>query len=465
MDINELKKKTVLVLGAGKTGIASANFLIGKANEVLLSESKNITQELQEKINQLIKSGVKIEVGRHSDDFIKKSNLVVISPGISPNTEVIKKINSSDIPIISDIELAKSFIDKPIIAVTGTNGKTTTTSLITHLINSSGKKAISCGNIGKPLIELEKKDIENIDYCVLEISSYQIYYSPDLSCEIAVCLNITPDHLDWHGNFKHYADTKKKLFLQQSSDSWAILNYNDNLLKNLKTKNKIFYFTSFIEDKEIFKSLSYLAYLEDEELKIKEKNEIFNIINKNELRIIGNHNIENALASIAVLKIINTKNSIVKDGLKSFEGVEHRLEYIKNILGKDFYNDSKATNPEATIKAIEALGHKQNKKLTLILGGKDKKTSLNEIISKIKEHVSEVILFGEAKERFKQELSNNNYIELKTVNNLSEAVTTSLKSKTDIVLFSPACSSFDMFKNYEERGKIFKDLVSRLKVN
>jgi len=195
---------------------------------------------------------------------------------------------------------------------------------------------------------------------------------------------------------------------------------------------------------------------------IKAKNTTEKILSINKFNILGSHNIENALASIAVSKIINLNNDVVSSGLQTFQGVEHRLEFVKRILNKDFYNDSKATNPEATVKAIEAF---TGKKITLILGGKDKKTSLAEMTSAIKKYVSEVILFGEAKERFKQEIEGSNYKEVKIVNNLNEAVETSLRSKTEVVLFSPACSSFDMFKNYEERGERFKELVSKYQTN
>ena len=214
MDLKELKKKNVLVLGAGKTGIACASFLLDKANKVLLSDNQEQSFNLP---------GVEVEFKKHSDEFINKADLIIISPGISPFSKIVKKINSLSIPIISEIELAKSFTNKPIIAVTGTNGKTTTTSLITHLINNSGKKAISCGNIGKPFIEVINHGLD-VDFYVLEISSFQIFYSPTLSCNIAVCLNIAADHLDWHGNLDNYIETKKKLFLQQKSNSWAVLN-------------------------------------------------------------------------------------------------------------------------------------------------------------------------------------------------------------------------------------------------
>ena len=456
MNINDLKKKTILVLGASRTGISSATFLLQRADKILLSDNKEKKEEFESKINFLIKEGVETEFGKNSEEFIKRADLVIISPGISPKQDIVKKINSLNIPIISDIELASYFIKKPVIAITGTNGKTTTTSLISHIINSSGKKATSCGNIGNPLIEVINEDV---DFFVLEMSSFQIYYSTAFNPDIAVCLNITPDHLDWHKDLNDYINSKEKLFRQQGPDTWSVLNLQDEIVKNFKTKNNIFYFS----EKDINSLPANIAYFEEDILKLKTKNEIKNIATKKDLQIIGRHNIENALASIAACNILGLTDKNINQGLKTFQGIEHRLEPVRNINGKEFYNDSKATNPEATIKAIEAINEeKKGKPITLILGGRDKKTSLNEMIRLIKDHVDEVILYGEAMERFKSELNNNNYNNLKIVYNLPEAIKASLNSNTQVVLFSPACSSFDMFKNYEERGKIFKEIVSKI---
>ena len=462
MDPNELKNKTVLILGAAKTGLASAKFLVNKVKRVLLSDNKEQSFDIQEEIQYLEKLGVEVEFNKNSTEFIDKADLVVISPGISPRTEIVKKLNQSKIPIVSDIELGTYFTNKPIIAITGTNGKTTTTSLITHIINKSNKKAIACGNIGRPFIDAVNKYDADIDYYVLEISSFQIFYSHTLSCNIAICLNITPDHLDWHNDLNHYIESKAKLFSQQKNNSWSILNLNDPITKNFKTNNNIFYFSYDLPTKTKLDSLSHLAFYENQYLKVKMQNTIENIIHKDELKILGLHNIENTLASIATSKIINIENNIINNAIKVFEGVEHRLEYVKKVHGKEFYNDSKATNPDSTIKAIEAISNKYGKNITLILGGRDKNTDLTKMINTIKGNINEVILFGEAKERFEKELTKNSYKELKTVQNLIEAIAKSLQSKTDVVLFSPACASFDMFKNYEERGKIFKELVSKL---
>lgn len=465
MDFKNLSDKTVLILGAGKTGIATANFLLGKARHILLSESKKIENYFYPDIDDLKKAGIQTEFGVNSDNFINKTDLVIISPGISPGSEIVKKINGLGIPLISDIELAKNYTTKPIIAITGTNGKTTTCSLITHILNSSSIKALACGNIGTPFIKAVDDNDKETDYYVLEISSFQIFYSPTLSCDIAICLNITPDHLEWHGSLENYIQAKQKLFSQQKSNSWSILNFNDPILRKFNVPGNLFYFSSDLIKSNPLGSSSHFAFLENDSLKVNINKKIDGVIKSNQLKIVGMHNIENALASIATAYILEIDQTKINEGLKTFQGVEHRLEFVKKINGKDFYNDSKATNPEATIKAIEALGMYGNKQITLILGGRDKNTSLNEMTQSIKKYVKNVILFGEAKERFNKELSKNNFKNLLTVNNLNEAVSASLGSKTDIILFSPACASFDMFKNYEERGNIFKELVGKIKVN
>jgi len=244
-------------------------------------------------------------------------------------------------------------------------------------------------------------------------------------------------------------------------NSWAILNISNETLKELETKNNKFYFSPYEIDSKLRKVFPSYAFIENGFLYANENK----IINKNELKIFGTHNIENALACIAVCKTIHMKNEDIKAGLNTFDGVEHRLEFVRTIKGKSFYNDSKATNPESTIKAIQAIKEKQNqtngKNITLILGGRDKNTNLLEMIKIIKQDIWEVILYGEAKDRFETELRKDNFKDLKIVKDLNEAVEVSLQSNANMVLFSPACSSFDMFKNYEERGKYFKEILSK----
>ena len=458
--IKDLDKKTVLILGAGRTGLAAVNFLATKAKTILLSDSKSKPTDFDEKVKTI--KNIEFEFNKNSEEFINRADFVVISPGISPKSEIVKKLLQKGLKFVSDIELGSRFTKKPTIGITGTNGKTTTTSLVTHLINTSGQNAIACGNIGKPFLEALEEDNEKTNYFVLEISSFQIYYSPSLACQIAACLNITPDHLDWHIDFNDYVKTKEMLFKNQNDSKWAVLNFSDPLVKKFNTTAKKFFFSCNPLTKEELNHLDYCAFYKDGDLFVKEGNTITKIINKKELKIIGSHNIENALAGIAVARIVNLTVEDIYNGLKSFSPVEHRLEFVRRNSNKVFYNDSKATNPEATIKAIEAIGEENSHSITLILGGRDKNTSLAEMVKAIKTHIKEVILFGEAKERFQTELKNSGFNDLIVVTNLQEALEKSLQSKTDTVLFSPACASFDMFKNYEERGRIFKEIVNKL---
>ncbi|MBI1858331.1 MAG: UDP-N-acetylmuramoyl-L-alanine--D-glutamate ligase [Candidatus Melainabacteria bacterium] len=354
MNPKELSTKTVLILGAGKTGISAAQFLLDKANKILLSDAGNIDTIYEHEVSSLKKNGVEVETNKNSEGFLNQADLIIVSPGISPFTKIIQAAQAKNIPTVSDIELASYFTNKPLICITGTNGKTTTTSLITHILNKNNISTLCCGNIGTPIFNAikSKKDFQ---YLVIEVSSYQIFYSPTLSAYISVCLNITPDHLDWHKSFDHYISSKKKLFDNQKKDSWAILNATDSILKNFHPKNNIFYFTTTADNLENY---DHIAFFEDSYLKIKYKNNIESIIHKDKLNIFGMHNIENTLASIAVSRILDIKS--VQDSLTSFQGVEHRLERTKSIGEKEFYNDSKATNPESTIKAIEAIRMKNN---------------------------------------------------------------------------------------------------------
>ncbi len=461
MDLSNLKDKNILILGAGKTGIATARFLIDKSKSLFLSESKSLPEIFRKEIESLEKKGLKTEFGKNSEEFLNKADLIVVSPGISPNSDIIKNLVLRNIPLISDVELASFYIKKPIIGITGTNGKTTTTSLITHIINMSGKKAVACGNIGKPLIEVLNDGLD-FDYYVLELSSYQLYYSSTLSCFASVFTNFTPDHLDWHGSLENYFLAKKKLFDQQGKNSYSVLNYSDPYSSKLNVKNNKFYFSSNKNHVQTALKTNNFAFFDGETIKLNLEGSILDILSYKDLKILGLHNIENALASLSVAKIIGLKDEDVAKGLKTFEGVEHRIEFVRNINGKSFYNDSKATNPSATVKAIEAFSLNEEKKVTLFLGGRDKNTDLSEMIEKIKKYVSEVVLFGEAKDRFKTELESKGFHKLKIVKDLNEAIITSLESKSNVILFSPACASFDMFKNYEERGKIFKDIVRNL---
>ena len=441
----EVNNKKALVLGFSKTGIASAKYLINKGANVYLSEHSDKKEEDKDSIEELKSLGVKLEFNGHSDEFINNSDFCILSPSIPDNSSVIKKLKDRKIRYFSDIEfVSKLNNNDKMIIITGTNGKTTTTALVSHIL-SQKFSAPYCGNIGVSPVEYLN---DNVDYFVIEASSYQLNYSGTLKPKIGIFTNLTPDHILWHKNIENYFEAKAKPFRNMDKNDFAILNYDDEYTKRLsfEIKAKIYYFT--LEKPECKNCI----YLENNKI-------IFNneeIIDINEMKIIGPHNVQNAMCAIlsAILSGLDIKT--INSALKTFEPIEHRLEYVRTIEGTDYYNDSKATNPEASIVAINSF---KNKKVVLIAGGRDKMTSLKEFIQSVKAKISKVVLIGEATKRFRKELSKENYINTVNSKTLEEAIDIASLDKPDVVLLSPACASFDMFENYEKRGEAFKNYV------
>lgn len=441
---NNLKNKKVLILGFSTTGIAAAKYFQSQGADVYLSEFNKKSDKDQNEIDKLLSLNIKIEFEGHSDEFINNADFCILSPSIPFDSPIIKKLEEKNIKYFSDIEYISFDDNEKIVLITGTNGKTTTTALTSHIL-SKKFKAPYCGNIGISPFEYKNK---NVDYYVIEASSYQLYYSNTLKPKIGIFCNLTPDHILWHKNIENYFEAKAKPFRNMSEDDFAILNYDDEYLKRLgsEIKAKVYYFSL---EKQNFENCIYL-----ENNKIIFKNE--EIIDINQMQIVGPHNVQNAMCSIISAKILGLDNSTIAEALKSFKAIEHRLEFIRTIDGTDYYNDSKATNPEASIVAINSF---ENKKVVLIAGGRDKKTSLKDFIEAVKSKISKVVLIGEAKARFRQELSESGYLNIVNSKTLEEAIDIASLDRPDIVLLSPACASFDMFENYEKRGEAFKNYV------
>ena len=441
---NNLKNKKVLILGFSTTGIAAAKYFQSQGADVYLSEFNKKSDKDQNEIDKLLSLNIKIEFEGHSDEFINNADFCILSASIPFDSPIIKKLEEKNIKYFSDIEYISFDDNEKIVLITGTNGKTTTTALTSHIL-SKKFKAPYCGNIGISPFEYKNK---NVDYYVIEASSYQLYYSNTLKPKIGIFCNLTPDHILWHKNIENYFEAKAKPFRNMSEDDFAILNYDDEYLKRLgsEIKAKVYYFSL---EKQNFENCIYL-----ENNKIIFKNE--EIIDINQMQIVGPHNVQNAMCSIISAKILGLDNSTIAEALKSFKAIEHRLEFIRTIDGTDYYNDSKATNPEASIVAINSF---ENKKVVLIAGGRDKKTSLKDFIEAVKSKISKVVLIGEAKARFRQELSESGYLNIVNSKTLEEAIDIASLDRPDIVLLSPACASFDMFENYEKRGEAFKNYV------
>ncbi len=414
----KLKNKNIVVIGLGRSGFEVSKFLKKEGAIVTASDaSENV-----EKKKELLELGVNLELGAHSLKTIDKSDLIVLSPGVPLNVPVLEYARKKNIEIISEIELAYRFIMTPIIAITGSNGKTTVTMLIKEMLLKSGFKASVCGNIGLPLVTFAQDEQKN-DFLVVEVSSFQLDTIKHFKPKIAVLLNITEDHIDRYNSFEDYSSSKFKIFENQDSDDFAII--------------------TRALDKESIKAKKYYFDELDINLKIDSK------------KFIGKHNKDNIYAS-AITSIIagcDTKN--IQKAIDDFKVPPHRIEFVKAIDGTLYYNDSKGTNPDATLKALESF----EKDIILIMGGLSKGEDYKVLKETIKSKVKKLILLGSSKDMMRKLFEKE--VDTELVDSMKEAVKIAKEasSPNDIVLLSPATASFDMYKSYVDRGNDFKKNV------
>ncbi len=453
--IKNFADKKIALIGVSKSNIALAKFLYSKRVKkfVFCDENKKIDIK---SLKFLPKDKVRLKLGEDYLSDLSGFDLIFISPGINRNIKEIKDAQKKGIIISSEIEVF--FLNCParIIGITGTNGKSTTTALIGETLKRDKKKVWIGGNIGEPLVDKLDKITKN-DLVVLELSSFQLE-NLKISPHIAVVLNISEDHIDRHQSLKNYIDAKVNIVRYQDKNDLVVLNFDDREV--LKYKN-------FTKGKVIFFSLDKIKegiFLKDKEIYYKDKGIEQKICLKDDIRLIGEHNLSNALAAIAVaLNLRIDKKDIVRL-LKKFKGLEHRIEFIREKQRIKFYNDSKATTPESTIAAIKCF---PRSRLVLILGGYDKKIDFKPLISELKnQKVLKIILIGEtAKKIYEIIKKQNSYSsEVCICSSFKQAVekSFSISKKGDTVLLSPACASYDMFKNFEERGRLFKEMVKKL---
>jgi len=440
-------EKKVLILGLSKSGIAAAKYLSNKCANVYITESREEKLEDKDLLEELKNLDIQVEMGGHTDEFINDSYLAVTSPGIPPKSEIFKRLKEANVPVVSEIELAYSETGKPFIAITGTNGKTTTVALTAHIL-SSEYKAEPCGNYGVPPCDLLNDN--NLDYFVCEVSSFQLETSNSFQPQIACWTNFTPDHIDWHDGLENYFNAKAKIFKFPQLPAFAIFNGNDEkLLEFSKTCTaNVFLFDKKTEDN--------CCYVEEGKIYFTRKGKTEEIISLEECPLIGHHNYQNVMCAIIIAKIEGISNENIKKSIMSFKVPEHRLEYVAKVGNTEFYNDSKATNPESAIVAINSFN---DKNAVLIAGGRDKNTDLKEFCDAVKKHINTVILIGEAGKRFEENLKQNGFENIIFAETLQSAIDKGLSLNSDVVLLSPACASFDMFSGYEERGKVFKEYV------
>ena len=442
----KLADKKILVLGLSKSGISAAKYLNSVGADVYITEFREEKKEDEPILNELRNLGINVEMGGHSDEFIKDSYIAVTSPSIPPHSDLMKRLEENKVKVISEIELAASQTVTPFIAITGTNGKTTTTALTAHIL-SSEFKAEPCGNYGVPPCDLLGKDV---DFMVCECSSFQLEYSNSFQPQISVFTNITPDHISWHGGFENYFKAKAKIFKGPQAPSFSVLNAKDEKLLEFSKEcgGKVFLFDGDIGEN--------CSYIKDEAIYFKRDGKEEKIIDLKDCPLIGNHNYQNVMCAVIVAKIEGISNEDIKSSIMSFKIPEHRLEKFAQIGKTVFYNDSKATNPEASFVAINSFNDCD---VALIAGGRDKNTDLKEFCDAIKKHIKTVILIGEAAERFEENLKANGFDNIIRENSMEAAIDKAIELNPDVVLLSPACASFDMFSGYEERGRVFKNYV------
>ncbi|KKN62026.1 hypothetical protein LCGC14_0515780 [marine sediment metagenome] len=444
-----LEGKRVLVVGLGSTGEALCTFLLHHGARVKVSEKKK-PEEMGQKISLWEEKGVAVETGTHNQKSFMEADLIVPSPGV-PWLPELEAARTNGVKIISEIELAYKFLKGKIVGITGSNGKSTTATLTHKILEEGGLKTYLAGNIGTPLISFVDNSADDHIY-VTEISSFQLEHIEEFRVSISVLLNISPDHLDWHPSFADYYEAKKKLIVSQRENDIAILNRDDPLVWALKEEGE-FQVYAFSRNGKV----SPGCFLNGDWIFLSNKEEE-KLIKTSAIPLLGIHNQENIMASALVGHILGIPPSIIKDPIKNFRGLEHRLEKVATIRGVDFYNDSKATNVDATSKSIQSF----DRKIILILGGRDKGGDFKKLRKPVKENIKRIILLGEATEKIRTTLKG--IVPMETVSSIEEAVRLgySRAKPQEVMLLAPACTSFDMFQNFEERGKVFKREVLSL---
>lgn len=434
--------KKIFIFGMARSGYEAAKLLKKHNNEIVLVDGK---KQDEEKVKELEELGVIIHIDEDSSKYLDDSfDYVVKNPGISNENELVKKAERFGIPVINEVELAYHFLPKvKLVCTTGSNGKTTTTTLIYNIIKRYTDNVHMCGNMGIPLSKMID-DIKENDILVMEISSQQLNNFKDFKPDIAVLTNLIPVHIDFFGTYENYKNIKKRIFKNFDDNSLAILNLENedvvNLTKDIKGRKE--YFSSKRVSDCYYKDGA--IYFENEK-----------IIDTNDIVIKGMHNYENIMCAILVMKELNIPNKYIIEELETFKGVEHRIEYVKELNGRKFYNDSKATNTVSTRIALDSF----NTPVILIMGGLDRGHSFDELNDHLK-HVKYIICYGETKERIKAWAKP----ECKVVDNLEEATKKAyeLSSVGDTILLSPACASWDQFNSFEERGTLYKEVINKL---
>jgi UDP-N-acetylmuramoylalanine--D-glutamate ligase len=446
----ELRKKRVLVVGLARTGVATALFCAAHNAMVSATETRS-ESELGDAPHRLREAGVALELGAHTAKMFLAQDLIIPSPGVPADDPFLLLARSKRITVWSEIELAYRFLEGKLIGITGSNGKTTTTTLVHQILRTAAMDAFLAGNIGTPLIgEVEKMKAGSV--AVVELSSFQLELIEKFRPNIGALLNLTPDHLDRHKTMEAYVAAKARIFENQTELDAAILNADDAASAKCRPKKaQVFWFSRL-------KRVPQGACLHGDEIVVTHHGKEDQVMKTAEVPLPGAHNLENVLAAVLIARLAGVDTATIARAVKSFQGVEHRLELVAEIGGVKYYNDSKATNVDATLKALDAFAGR----ILILLGGKDKGSDYTLLRKPLQEKAVVALLLGEAAEKIASQIAGS--VEMERAGTLERAVEIAAKTARagDVVLLAPACASFDQFRNYEERGRRFKELVRKL---
>lgn len=449
----ELKGKKVLVVGAGKSGVAVAGFLAAKGSFVVLADTRE-RENFGSQLDKLAGAGVELALGGYPDEVGNRFDMVIMSPGVPLTIPPVSGAREAGIPVIGELELAYRFAGSPIIAVTGTNGKTTTTTLVGDIFRDAGFRVLVAGNIGLPLVE-EVESYGPEDVIVAEVSSFQLETVDLFRPKVGLILNLTPDHLDRHGDMEGYARAKGRISMNQQKGDFLVLNYDDPNVREMKGKGKgdiIFFSRRNILEEGVF--------VRDNAITVSRGGKTTRVIDAGELKIPGRHNLENALAATAAGFVAGVPGESIAGTLGRFAGVSHRLEFVAEVDGVRYINDSKGTNPDASIKAVEAYPGP----LVIIAGGKNKGNDFTGFTSVAAPKTRAMVVLGQCADEMARSAQKAGIKDILRAESLRDAVllARSAARPGDLVLLSPACASWDMFNNFEERGDLFKKIVREM---
>jgi UDP-N-acetylmuramoylalanine--D-glutamate ligase len=446
----ELAGKQVLVVGLARTGVATALFCAARGARVTATEERPESQ-VAETASKLRAAGVALELGGHRAETFAEQDLIVPSPGVPLTMAALAAARAIGVPVWSEIELAWRFLRGRLICITGSNGKTTTTSLIGHILETAGVPVQVAGNIGTPLIS--RVDVSSDSgFTVVEASSFQLESISTFRPDIAVLLNLTPDHLDRHGSFELYGRAKARMFENQTESDFAVINADDEIAaRYAPSKPQVVWFSRQ-------KRVEPGCFVRNDEIVFRRDATETVLLRKRNIGLRGDHNVENVLAAAAATRIAGVEPEMISEGVRSFAGVEHRIEFVGAVSGVEYFNDSKATNVDATLKALDAFPGN----VLVILGGKDKGCDYGILQPALKKHARMVLLIGSAAEKIESQLAG--VVPVEHAGTMARAVEIAGERAQpgDTVLLSPACASFDQFENYEQRGRVFKQLVREL---